>query len=332
MHIPDGVLSNEVCLATAAASATAVGYSLHKLKNSLADRVVPLTGMMSAFIFAGQMVNFPLLGAPVSGHLMGGVLAAIILGPWAGCVSLTLVLLVQTMLFSDGGKLALGANVLHMAVIGSLGGYFVYAGIRKLFRNQNAGTVVAAVIAAWLSVMAATALFCAEFQISWLNSDFNFGRIFALMTAFHSAIGIGEALITGVVVSFVIKQRPSFIYNPVSQPTLPARLGSGLVIGGVCALAIATFLAPFASEFPDGLEAVAERIGFSELATESSLAMLPDYQIPLPVKNWEEAPHWQRISVGLAGILGTVVVAGLAFCLGRLMLPRPSVPDVSHGK
>ena len=154
MHIPDGFLSNEVCIATSVVSLGAVAYSLHRMKDSLADRTVPLTGMMGSLIFAGQMVNFP-IGLPVSGHLMGGVLAAAVLGPWAGCVAMTMVLVAQWALFSDGGLTALGANVLHMGVVGSMGGYAVLSGIRRLLGNGRRGSVTGAVVAAWLSVMAA---------------------------------------------------------------------------------------------------------------------------------------------------------------------------------
>ena len=136
MHIPDGVLGPQVCLVTGAISFAAVGYSLLRLKHDLADRTIPMTGMMAALVFAGQMVNFPigLFGVPAaSGHLMGGVLAAAILGPWAGCLAITMVLMVQCLLFADGGILALGANVFNMAVIGSWGGYAVLDVVRRMF-------------------------------------------------------------------------------------------------------------------------------------------------------------------------------------------------------
>ena len=171
MHIPDGFLSNEVCFATAAASAGAVAYSLRRIKGDLAERTIPLTGMMGSLIFAGQMVNFP-IGLPVSGHLMGGVLAGAILGPWAGCIALTMVLVAQWALFSDGGLTALGANILHMSVLGSIGGYAVMAAVRRQFKCAKRGTVIGAVIAAWLSVMAAAALSRQESRGVHLRSDY----------------------------------------------------------------------------------------------------------------------------------------------------------------
>ena len=121
MHIADGFLSTQVCIGAGLLAAGAIGLSLRKLNETVSSRTVPLTGMMAALIFAAQMVNFPLMLAPASGHLLGGVLAAIVVGPWAGCVAISLVLFLQMALFADGGWLAYGANVLNMGVVGSLG-------------------------------------------------------------------------------------------------------------------------------------------------------------------------------------------------------------------
>src|SRR6185437_14565486 len=116
MHLSDGILTPAACAVTYVAAAGAVGYSFKKLNQSLSDRTIPFTGMTAALVFAGQMVNFPLPGIPVSGHLLGGVLAAALLGPWGGCIAMTLVLFVQAALFADGGWMSLGANVLNMGV------------------------------------------------------------------------------------------------------------------------------------------------------------------------------------------------------------------------
>ena len=332
MHILDGVLNPQVCGVTGAISIAAVGYSLHKLRNSLADRMVPLTGMMAALIFAGQMVNFPLIGTPVSGHLMGGVLAAVLLGPWAGCVAITLVLIVQFALFSDGGMLALGANVLHMGVVGSWGGYAVYAAVRRLLGNTDRGTVVGAVVASWLSVMAAAALFCLEFWLSWhrTESAYDFTNILTLMVTLHSAIGIGEALITGAVVSFVLAQRPDLIYAPEAPTGVLAGVGRAATAGVVCALAVSAFLAPFASGYPDGLEAVSEKTAMNRSETDVATLGFGDYKIPLPIAGWQQSGAWQKVSVSLAGLLGTVVVLMIALLLGRTLRPRTSMAESSH--
>lgn len=344
MHIADGILRPEVCAVAGVLSLGAVGYSLHKLKASLAERMVPLTGMISALIFAGQMVNFPLPGTLVSGHLIGGVLAAVVLGPWAGCIAVTLVLLVQCALFADGGWLALGANVLHMAVIGSWGGYAVYSVLRRLFGGGFRGIVMGTVAASWLSVMAAAALFCLEFwasigldaglsaELTSSAGGFDLTRLFTLMVALHSLIGIGEALITGVVVRFVLAHRPDLIHEPVPSSGFSSKtvqsLGRVATAGAVCALAVAAFLAPFASGHPDGLEAVAGRIGFDRLQTDPSVLLFDDYQIPLPVQGWEQSAMWQKLSVSLAGVLGTVAVLLIAAVLGRTL--RTSSPPVAR--
>jgi len=310
MHIQDGYLSTPVCVATAAVATAAVGYSLHKLKDSLADRTVPLTGMMASLIFAGQMVNFP-IGLPVSGHLLGGVLAAAVVGPWAGCVAISLVLMVQWALFSDGGLTALGANILHMGVVGSIGGYAVLATCRKLLGGGFRGNVMGSVAAAWGSVLAAAALFCLEFRLSYAASDFDFGKIFTLMVTLHALIGIGEAVITGVIVGMIYQHRADLLHSP--EASSPVRGASRFVIAGlVASLAIGAFLAPFASEWPDGLDAVAEK--FSIRVSEETIAgLFEDYdKVPAPIA------AWQSLSVSIAGIGGTLLVFAIALVLGRL--------------
>lgn len=322
MHIPDGVLSLQVCAATAALSAGAVGYSLFQLRDKIAERTVPMTGMMAALVFAGQMVNFPIgfFGVPAaSGHLMGGVLAAAVLGPWAGCLAITLVLVVQCLLFADGGMLALGANVLNMAVIGSWGGYAVMETIRRWIGRDAKGTIIGVVVASWLTVMAASALFCAELFFSIETGELNVANIFTLMVIVHSAIGLGEAIITGGVVSFVLSQRPDLIVGTSTpgEPTKTANFGRFLTAGLVAAAAVAAFLAPFASTLDDGLETVASKEFADRAAQEPTVLMLGDYEIPSPAAGWEESPMWRRVSVSLAGLLGIAVTMLIAWLLNR---------------
>mgnify|MGYP003390217343 CR=1 FL=1 len=336
MHIQDGVLSPIVCAATGAISLSAVGYSVQRLKQSVGDRTIPLTGMMAALVFAGQMVNFP-IGAPVSGHLLGGVLAATVVGPWAGCVAMTLVLFVQWALFSDGGLFALGANVLHMAVIGAWGGHSVRMFVQRFFRDSRKGIVIGAVVAAWVTVMAAAALFCLEFRLSWPSSEINFSMMFALMVSFHSLIGLGEALITGIAISFVLNQRPELICrmgtlarpdegtgNPPKADHPPiATITRTLVAGLVIALAIAAFLSPFASDSADGLEAVLGKLNIKFNLTGSVPGLLEDYdKVPMPVA------AWQSIAVSFAGIGGTLAVFALAWLLGKALPAAP--PQLSE--
>lgn len=330
MHIPDGPLSPQVCFATGAASIAAVSYSLYRLRDKLADRIIPLTGMTAALVFAGQMVNFPLFftGAPVSGHLLGGVLAAALLGPWAGCLAIALVLLMQCLLFADGGILALGPNVLNMAVVGAWGGYAVLDGFRRVLGGGVRGTLAGVVAASWLTVMAGAAMFCLEF---WWTIRFDptpdaqairMSNVFTLMVAFHSLIGIGEAVITGGVIGFVLVHRPDLVgVNRAEErehaSATMAGLGRFLATGFVAAAAVAAFLAPFASEHSDGLEAVQER-EFADRAAAAPFALvLSDYEIPSPFAGWSESPLWQKVSVSLAGLIGVAAVGLTAWLFDR---------------
>ena len=325
MHIRDGILGPEVCVAAAALSAGAIAYSLRRLRVDLEDKAVPLTGMMAAIVFAAQMVNFPLLGLPVSGHLLGGVLAAVILGPWAGCLAIAMVLIVQAVLFSDGGLLSLGANILNMGVVGAWGGYAVYAALRRLLGSGTAATVSSAAMAAWLSVLAAAGLFCLEFGVSSNAKGFDPSGVFTLMVVYHGLIGVGEALITGSALAFVLSRRADLVPSPA--PIGPMReVGRFVVAGLVASLAVAALLAPFKSELPDGLDAVSQRLGFAELETERPPLLLGDYEIPLPFEGW-----W---SVSLAGLLGTAVVFFGAVLLGgvaRWHANRLTLADGSDG-
>jgi cobalt/nickel transport system permease protein len=336
MHIPDGVLGPQVCLATGGFAAAAVGYSLYRLKEDLADRTIPMTGMMAALVFAGQMVNFPIafFGVPAaSGHLLGGVLAAAVLGPWAGCLAITLVLIVQCLLFADGGILALGANVLNMAVIGAWGGYAVLDVVRWLLGGGFRGTLVGAVAASWLTVVAGATVFCVELAFSPDVAELNLTNIFALMAMFHSIIGVGEAVITGGVLSFVMTHRPDLIagvrystddqrvdgsesHRTTEVGTSPLGFGRPLAAGLIAAIAVAAFLAPFASEFDDGLETVAQQEFESRTRTKPKVLAFEDYKFPLPFAA-EESPLWQKLSVSLAGILGVLCVFATAWLLDR---------------
>lgn len=329
MHIRDGILDPQVCLAAGAISLGAVAYSLRRLRLDLADRAVPLTGMLAALVFAGQMVNFPLLGLPVSGHLLGGVLAAVILGPWAGCLAIAMVLIVQAVLFSDGGLLSLGANILNMGVVGAWGGYAVYSTARRLLGNGPGATVSAAVVAAWLSVLAAAMLFCVEFLLSSRSTGIDPRGVLGLMVLYHALIGVGEALITGAVLAFVLTRRADLVPTP-GPVGMASQVESFAVAGLVTALAVAAILAPFKSDHPDGLDAVSQSMKFDSLQIERPALVLSDYALPVPGLSW-----WPGLPVSAAGILGTLVVFGGAALLAgvthRRAVPVPVV-DGPHGR
>ena len=208
MHIPDGFLAANTWVPAWLISIGGLGYCLRRTAQVLKDRMIPLMGVMAAFIFAAQMLNFPVMGG-TSGHLLGGVLAAVLLGPCAGAIVIALVLVVQCLIFQDGGLTALGANILNMSFVGAIGGYFVYNIIRKSI-GGNKGIIVGAAIAAWLSVVVASSVCAIELSISGTSPL----RIaLPAMAGVHTLIGIGEAIITYLVVSFVLKVRPDLIYN-----------------------------------------------------------------------------------------------------------------------
>lgn len=325
MHIADGILSPAVCLGAGVLAAGAIGLSIRKLQETISSRTVPLTGMMAAIIFAAQMVKFPLLVAPAWGHLLGGVLAAVVVGPWAGCVAISLVLFLQMALFADGGWLAYGANVLNMGVVGSLGGYAIYAAVRQRIAGQR-GILVGSVVASWASVVAASALFCMEFGLSHHDGSFDLSKLFAVMTSFHSLIGVGEALITGGIVSYLLAVRPDLIREPNAQPGAVANIGRVLWSGAVAALAVAAFVAPFAAEGQDGLEAVAERMKFDVLEEKPRSLLFSDYEIPIRGVN-ATSGFWQKLSVSLAGVVGTASVLGMTFIFGRAAKSRLAARD-----
>jgi cobalt/nickel transport system permease protein len=252
-------------------------------------------------------------------------------------VAIALVLFLQMALFADGGWMAYGANVLNMGVVGSLGGYAIYAGIRRRIAGHR-GIVVGAVVASWVSVVAASALFCMEFSLSHPDEGFHLPMLFAVMTSFHSLIGVGEALITGGVVSYLLAIRPDLIAVPGSSAGPIAGLGRVVWSGAVAALAVAAFAAPFASEAADGLEAVAKEMKFDGLEQEPRVLLLSGYEMPLPGSDSSSGDSsgtssgeataiassgfWQKLSVSLAGLLGTGAILGITFALGGFSKSR----------
>jgi cobalt/nickel transport system permease protein len=204
LHAADKFLSVPVALLFWAISIVVIGISVRKVGRTMDERAIPLMGVMGAFIFAAQMVNFPVAGG-TSGHLMGGVLAAVLLGPWAGTLVMACVVAVQGLVFSDGGLLVMGANIFNMGIVGTLGGYAIYRALCGILGGEDKGRVPASGIAGWLSVMMAAAFIAAELAVSGTSPA---EVVFPAMLAVHAGIGIGEALITGAAVAFIGKVRP----------------------------------------------------------------------------------------------------------------------------
>ncbi|MEB3122263.1 MAG: energy-coupling factor ABC transporter permease [Snowella sp.] len=220
LHIPDGFLSLPVSLVTGAFSLVLLIISLKQVEKDYQDRVVPLMGVCAAFVFAAQMINFPIPGG-TSGHLLGGTLVGILLGPWAGSLVMTVVFIVQALLFQDGGLTALGANIFNMGLIGTFGGYYLYKVIRLLFGfSRWRGMAMGTAIAAWTSVVVA-ALFCSV-QLAFSGTVPLQFALFAMLS-WHFVIGIGEALITLTVVSYIWRTRPDLIFDS-PRPSLSPKL------------------------------------------------------------------------------------------------------------
>lgn len=207
MHIPDGFLSPPVFISGWVVALAGLGLALKKTKQVLKDRMVPLMGVMAAFIFAAQMLNFPVLGG-TSGHLLGGVLAAVTLGPYAGSIVISLVLIVQCLIFQDGGLTALGANIFNMAAAGTFAAYYFYALLRNTVLRKH--MLAAVFISSWLSVILAATLCALELAASGASE---IHVVLPAMVFVHMFIGIGEAVITTLIISFILKVRKDLIYG-----------------------------------------------------------------------------------------------------------------------
>ncbi|WP_211435187.1 energy-coupling factor ABC transporter permease [Blastococcus sp. DSM 46786] len=211
MHVPDGFLDVPTSLATGALAAGTVALALRKARTELDDRTAPLAGLTAAFVFAGQMINFP-VATGTSGHLIGAVLAAVLVGPWTAVLCMTVVLLVQAVLFADGGLTALGTNVTLMALMAVVIGYGVFRGLSALLPRTRTGLLTATGTAAFLSVPAAALAFVVLFEIGG-TVDVPLGTVAAAMTGVHLLIGLGEAAITVAVVGAVLAVRPDLVHG-----------------------------------------------------------------------------------------------------------------------
>ena len=302
MHIPDNFLSLPVSLICWLITALTLTAAISRTNKSLGERQVPLMGVMAAFIFAAQMINFPVLGG-TSGHLLGGVLAAITLGPWAGMLVMTAVIAVQGLLFQDGGLIVMGANILNMGLVGCAVGYGLYRSVIGSNRTLKLGVIG---IAAWLSVMAgalATAL-----QI-WLSGNAQLGVIVPAMLFVHSFIGLGEALITVAAVLFIMRARPDLLGEGINAP----QGGRGWILTGILITLLVILLSPFASTDPDGLNRVAMDLGFIQSA-QTAGGPLTGYSIP-----FLESGSASKI---VAGTIGVLVVGAIILIVGRGMKVR----------
>ncbi len=220
MHIPDGFINGGTSLAAGVVAAGGTAVCLNQASKTLDDRQIPMVGLSAAFIFAAQMLNFP-VASGTSGHLMGGVLAAVLVGPWAGAICVTVVLFVQALLFADGGLSALGLNVVNMALVGSFVGYGIFLAVRRLMPAKRSSVVVASGIAAGLAPVLAAVCFTVEYAIGG-NGAVSVGDLAAAMIGVHLLIGIGEGVITAMTVSAVLTSRPDLVYGARDIPLAAA--------------------------------------------------------------------------------------------------------------
>ncbi|AWN27700.1 energy-coupling factor ABC transporter permease [Streptomyces sp. NEAU-S7GS2] len=353
MHVPDGFINAPVSAATGVVAAVAVAVSLRGARRELAgagpagaaaaERTAPLAGLVAAFIFAVQMLNFP-VAAGTSGHLLGGALAAILVGPYTGVLCVSVVLLMQGVLFADGGLTALGVNITDMAIVTTVVAYALFRGLVKVLPRKRRSITVASFAAALLSVPAAAVAFTALYAVGG-TADVPIGKVFTAMVGVHLLIGIGEAAITALTVGAVIAVRPDLVYGargltkplelrtsplaapadepapeaapaPVPAAPAPARRSVRRVwlAGLAAALVCAGGLSYYASANPDGLEKVAHDHGI-DAKTEDHAAKdspLADYG----VKDITDP----RLSGGLAGVIG--VGATLAVGTGVFVVVR----------
>ena len=329
MHIPDGFLNGATSAGTAVIAAGGLGYSIKRAGAYLQDRRIALTGLVAAFIFALQMINFP-VAAGTSGHLLGGALAVILVGPWLGITAVSVVVIIQSLIFADGGVSALGANILNMAIVTGLVGWCLFRLMMRVLPKGWTSVLVSTFTAALVSVVASSIAFVIEYALGG-RGNVDIATVFAAMAGIHFLIGLGEGLISAVTVAAVGASRPELVagiadLDLAGKERSPVRSGvwgfaaAGLVVAALLVLVAA----PLASGEPDGLERVAIDQGFIDSAEDHDIAESPlaDYE----VSGIEEESSGTRVA-GLVGVLITFGV-GAAIVGTFVVIRRKSATPV----
>ncbi|MDE0802218.1 MAG: energy-coupling factor ABC transporter permease [Acidimicrobiales bacterium] len=229
MHVPDGFFDATTSIGTGVASAGAIAVGLRRSADELSDRLAPMAGLVAAFIFALQLLNFP-VASGTSGHLLGGALAAVLVGPWVGLVCVSIVLLVQALVFADGGLTAYGLNVILVAIVPAFVGYGVYRLVRALLPANRRAVVAGSAVGAFVSVPVAAAVFAVLFAVGG-SIDLEFSSVLTAMVGTHLLIGIGEAAITAAIVSAVVTTRPDLVHGARDLAVdLELRTGTGATV------------------------------------------------------------------------------------------------------
>ena len=295
MHVPDGFMNVTMSAATGVISFGTLWAYIRSAKDLIADKFIALTGMMSALIFVLQMINFP-IAAGTSGHLLGGALAVIVLGPRLGLICLSVVVIIQSLLFADGGLSALGVNVLNMAIVTSATSWFIVKYWIKFIGKNKTSIVSVSVLAGILSVVFSSIAFTIQYAIGGTIS-IPVGTVLLAMVTTHFIIGFGEGIITALIITLLIRVRPDLIYAYERSDENTTKVSFyGLFIILILLLSLVT---PFASSSPDGLEFVAEEFGFTQ--TDGIVLLLDDYGI--------SAVNNDFISTVLSALLGVTVLA-----------------------
>ena len=294
MHVPDGFINAPVSATAGLLSIGSIWASTKAANRFLADKLIAIAGMMSALIFALQMINFP-IGAGTSGHLLGGALAVIILGPSLGILCVSIVVIIQALIFADGGLSALGINILNISIVTGLIGWCVIDLWKKFFGDRNFSLIIGSFIAGLFSVVMSSVAFVAEYALGGTVSV-ELGSVFIAMVTSHLLIGVGEGFITALILSLLLKVRPDMVFIAKNERV---KEKSTSIVGVLLFLSCSLiFLAPLASSSPDGLETVAEEFNFDY--SDKTVTFLQGYSIPSISNSF--------ISIVISGLLGIVVL------------------------
>lgn len=301
MHIPDGFLSVPLSVVLWIISGIFIVLALKRVEKELDDRRLPFIAVLAAAIFAGQMLNFSVTGG-TSGHLLGAAIAVILLGPWTAVLVMTCVVSIQALVFQDGGLIVLGANLFNMAILGVAVAYFVYDVVLKIGGRSSLAKSIGAFLSGWFSIFIASLSAALQLAISG-TSPANVS--IPAMGGIHALIGVGEGLITTAAVSLVIAARPE-LFAEKGKKELNTR---GIWVAGLILTLLLLVLSPYASSRPDGLEWVAEELGFLQKAQGPFYEIIPDYVLP-GIQN-------EAIATIAAGVIGATIVGGVAFIVLR---------------
>jgi cobalt/nickel transport system permease protein len=311
MHIPDGFLSVPVSLILWVLSIGVIAYALVRVRDDLGERQVPLMGVVAAAIFAGQMLNFPVAGG-TSGHLVGAALASIILGPWAAVLVMTSVVGIQALLFQDGGLLALGGNIFNMGIVSIAVAYGVYTLVRRVTGGQRWGILAAAFGAGWLSMFVSSLSVALQLAASGASTA---SLAVPAMAGVHALIGVGEGLLTLGAVVFLLASRPDLVNAGQERATN----GVLMAVAGLAVALALVVASPWASSDPDGLERVAGDLGLLDRGQGAPFNIFSDYSIP--------GISDPAVATVLAGVIGTVVVFGVALAVAYTRRKRPGATN-----